>query len=242
MAGAHIDIEALAEHAEVSTKTVQRWLAGRTPYARHRWAVASLLDEDEHYLWPPVEIGGNGASPHVEVVGIYTHRADLEIAGWWSLFTGARHQIDVLGYAVQHLHEQHTELRTLLRAKAEASCSVRVALVDPTSPEATARDQEERLNGGLLARIRTSRFYFGELDDCQGVEIHFHRTPMYNSLFRFDDQMLVTPHLYGVHANRAPLLHLRRKGGAGMFDSYVQHFEDIWETSVPAPSARVEVS
>ena len=77
--------------------------------------------------------------------------------------------------------------------------------------------------------------YFGVLDGCDGVAIHYHRTPLYNSLFRFDAEMLVTPHLYGMPGYAAPLLHLRRKGGQGMFDGVAAHFEAVWATSVPAP-------
>ena len=40
-------VEAVASHAEVDPKSVERWLAGRTPHARHRWSVAALLGEDE---------------------------------------------------------------------------------------------------------------------------------------------------------------------------------------------------
>jgi hypothetical protein len=78
------------------------------------------------------------------------------------------------------LIEEHPQVPPLLHRKAGESCKVRIALVDPNSPEAAERDTEERLAGGLLARIRTARLYFSVLDDCAGVEIHYHRTPMYN--------------------------------------------------------------
>ncbi len=51
---------------------------------------------------------------------------------------------------------------------------------------------------------------------------------------RFDDQILVTPHLYGGRGYSAPLLHLCRKGGQGLFDSFAAHVESIWGTSKPA--------
>jgi hypothetical protein len=52
MAAAHVDIDAVVAATGVAPKTVQRWLAGRTPYPRHRCAIAALLGEDECYLWP----------------------------------------------------------------------------------------------------------------------------------------------------------------------------------------------
>jgi transcriptional regulator with XRE-family HTH domain len=242
IATARLGIEELAEQVEVDPKTVQRWLKGRVPHARHRWAVARVLDEDEHYLWPPEDRGEPGASPNAELVAAYAHRADVSPTQWWQLFSSAQRQVDLLGYAMLFLVEQHPQLPALLQRKAGEGCRVRIALVDPASPEAEERDEEERLGGGLTARIRTARLYFGVLDDCPGVEIHHHRTPMYNSIFRFDDQMFVTPHLYGAPGYSAPLLHLRRKGGQGLFDGFAAHFEAIWATSAPAAGAAISAT
>lgn len=234
MAGRRMDVDRLAERVQVDPKTVQRWLAGRRPHPRHRWAVAAALEEDEHYLWPP-ETAGDTVPASVELVAAHAHRADVAAERWWELFASARTRIDLLGYAMLFLMEQHPQLPELLRRKASEGCTVRILLADPESAEAAERDEEEGLGGGLQARIRTARLYFGALDDCEGVTIHVHRTPMYNSTFRFDDELLVTPHLYGLPGYAAPLLHLRRKGGQGMFDAFAKHFEAVWDVSEPAP-------
>src|SRR3977135_1753293 len=47
MAKAGKDIANLADAAAVAPKTGQRWLAGRVPHPRHRWVIASLVEEDE---------------------------------------------------------------------------------------------------------------------------------------------------------------------------------------------------
>jgi hypothetical protein len=57
---------------------------------------------------------------------------------------------------------------------------------------------------------------------------------MYNSLFRFDDDMFVTPHLYGTPGYGAPLLHVRRLGPDGVFANFAGHFEAVWTTARPA--------
>jgi hypothetical protein len=245
MAARRLDVQRLSEAVQVDPKTVQRWLAGRTPHPRHRWAVADALDEDEHYLWPPEDIGTSAAAPDAELIAAYANRADVPPQRWWDQFTAARRQIDLLGYAMLFLVEQHPQLPALLARKAEESCVVRIALVDPDSPEAAERDEEEGLAGGLQARIRTAALYFSALEGCPGVAIHHHRTPMYNSVFRFDDDLFVTPHLYRAPGYTAPLLHLRRKGGQGLFDSFAHHFEAIWDASKPVRSlsaAQVEAS
>ncbi len=234
MANSRVSVEDVADAAEVNPKTVQRWLSGRLPYARHRWAVANLLQEDEAFLWPEAETAlAPGEQSTSEIVAAYGHRADLPAEHWREFMRGARRQIDLLGYAMLYLPEANPRMTDVLRNKAAHGCRIRVALVDPDAPEAAQRDAEEGLDGGLLARIRTSLFYFSGLKDCPGAEVHLHRTPMYSTVLRFDDEMLVTPHLYGRPGYQSPLLRLRRLGAGGIFDTYATHFDDVWATSTP---------
>jgi hypothetical protein len=165
------------------------------------------------------------------VVAAYAHRADVPTNQWWDLLVGAKRQIDLLAYAMLFLPEQHPRLCDLLRGKAAADCRVRITLVDPDSPQAAERDAEEHLDGALLGRIRTALQYLGSLHDCEGIEIRLHIAPMYNSVFRFDDDMFVTPHLYGTPGYSAPLLHVRRLGPDGVFANFAEHFEAVWATA-----------
>lgn len=48
---AHKTIDDVAQVTDVDPKTVQRWLNGRVPHARHRWAIAQLLNMREEDLW-----------------------------------------------------------------------------------------------------------------------------------------------------------------------------------------------
>jgi transcriptional regulator with XRE-family HTH domain len=230
MAMASMTVDQMSDHAGVDPKTVQRWLNGRRPHARHRWALAALLREEADYLWPPDPVAaGSGVTCTEEVVAAYAHRAHLSPTDWWRLMERAEKQIDLLGYAMLHLPEQHPDLVPCLKTKGKRGCQIRIALADPTSAEARKRDEEERLDNGLLARIRTASLYFGELTSCDGVDLRHHSTPMYNSIFRFDDHMLVTPHLYGIPGSKAPLFHLRLRGSNGLFANFARHFEAIWQ-------------
>lgn len=232
MAAAHVDVGELARAAQVDPKTVQRWLAGRTPHARHRWAVATRLSEDDSHLWPDAHRRTD--SDHTaEVIAAYPNRADVPPDVWWDLLTKAHCQIDLLGYAMLFLPEQHPRLVPLLVERGSGSCVIRIAVAEPTSPQVAERDAEERLGGTLSGRIRTTLRYLTELQKSGVGEIRCHATPMYNSVFRFDDEMFVTPHLYGVHGFHAPLLHLRRLFPGGVFDRFAAHFDAIWETATP---------
>ena len=90
----------------------------------------------------------------------------------------------------------------------------------------------------LSARIETSLRAFRPLvDACSGAELRYQNAPLYSSVFRFDDEMLVTPHLYATPGNRAPLPHLRRLGPNGLFSRFASHFEAIWATATDVASS-----
>jgi hypothetical protein len=95
------------------------------------------------------------------------------------------------------------------------------------------RDEEERLGGTFAALIQTTLYHLHDIHGCDGIEIRYHSTPMYNSIFRFDNHMFVTPHLYGLHGSKAPLLYLRCLDSDGIFANFAAHFEAIWAAARP---------
>jgi hypothetical protein len=234
-----LTIEQVARHAEVDPKTVQRWMSGRTPHPRHRFAVARLLDQHEEFLWPGAhrrQADALGAA--AELIAAYPHRTDLNADRWWALFSGAQSQIDLLGYTLYFLPHQHPQLIDLLTDRCERGCRVRIAVADPQSEHVKRRDDEEREAITLVARIQSSLEAFEPLFGCQNADLRFQDAPLYNSVFRFDDEMLVTPHLYGTPGRSAPMLHLRRLGPNGLFSRWSAHFEGIWSDSRPIDTDR----
>lgn len=112
---------------------------------------------------------------------------------------------------------------------------MRLVLADPGSQFVRLRELEEQDPITLTARIQTSLRAFRPLvQDCTGAELRYQDAPLYSSVFRFDDEMFVTPHLYATPGHRAPLLHFRRLGPNGLFSRFASHFESIWATTTPA--------
>ena len=235
MVTARRDVSDIAEVTGADPKTVYRWLGGRVPHPRHRRAICGLLGEGEDFLWPAAAAMPPAADMSAEVVGAYAHRADLPAHRWWELLTRATHQVDLLAYAMLFLPEQHAEFTSCLREKAASSCRVRIAVADPECDEVKQRDAHEQLGGTLPARIRTTIGHLRELHDCPNVEIRCHCLPLYSATYRFDDEMLVTPYLYGLHGFQHPLLQLRRLAVGGIFASYAHQFETIWNTTRALP-------
>jgi hypothetical protein len=235
MTKARVDVAGLLKVTGVDPKTAQRWLGGRVPHPCHRMAVAALLGEDEGYLWPgarPDVAPGAEATP--EVVAAYGHRVDIPASKWNDLLVRARRSIDIVGYAFLFLPEQHVNLTTSVQQKCEAGCKVRIALADPHGAHLPERDALEGLNGTLAARIHMTLRHLEALEEVPGVELRYHDVHLYNAIYRFDDEMLVTPYLYRAHGFQHPALHLRRLGPYGIFASFAEQLETIWSESPPA--------
>jgi len=216
----------LAEELQVTEKAVMKWVNEATvPYARNRHAAAVALKVSENILFPGAAHAVSDAMQ--EVVGVWPRRGDCPLELWWNLFTAATERIDVLGYATLFLTESHLDLVDQMATKAEKGCAIRIVLADPACQAVADRDHEEGLDGTLAARIRSAIRYYAPLFDSP-VGLRLHSAPMYTSSFCFDDEMLVTPHLYRTPGKLAPLLHLRRMGAGGIFDRYAKNFERIW--------------
>ncbi len=243
MAGKHINVGKIAQETGADPKTVQRWVNGRVPHPRHRWTISKLLAEREDYLWPgTTDVSIEGSPKTSEIISAYARRTDVPVSAWWEQFTKAESQIDLLGYAMLFLPEQHPDLAQLLIKKSERGCNIRLALADPDSPQVSDRDDEEGLGGTLPGRIKSTLLHLRELQGKPSIEMAYHRIPLYNSIFRFDGEMFVTPHMYGLHGSKAPLLHLRNLGKHGIFANFAEHFEAVWANATPIPQKMVASS
>jgi hypothetical protein len=234
-----ITVEQAAASTQVDPKTVQRWLAGRTPHSRHRWALARLLQEDEDYLWPDLVATRQG-NRVAELVSLYSHRADVPFDLWWALLQDAERDIQVLVYAALFLHEQYPAINELLVAKCRAGCRVRVALGDPDSVAVRQRGIEESFGDGIESRCRMALRHYAPLIGTENFELRLHQTTLYNSIYRFDTHMVINTHIWGANAYSAPVLHLRQlQGGSPLFNGYAGSFEAVWATAKSVGAAEL---
>lgn len=228
-----LNLADLASATQVDPKTVERWLAGRTPHPRHRRAVADLLLQEETYLWSEVTADDRVAERHVELVTLYPDRPSVPKELWRDLLCRSRRCVDILAFAALFLPEQDPALVEGLRCKAESGAVVRIALGDPQSEAVELRGHEEGLGEGMAARIAMTFVHLRPLLGLDGLALRTHGTTLYNSIFRFDDEMLVNTHLYGSKAYQNPVMHLRRVDGGSLFAGYERSFERVWEQAAP---------
>ncbi|MEV4104171.1 XRE family transcriptional regulator [Nonomuraea sp. NPDC049649] len=231
LAAARLTTTDVAAALAVDPKTVARWVQGRIPYPRHRWAVADLLQVDEADLWPettrrhPALAGG--------VKTIYPHRWAVPQAVWRNHFGAAREEIDILAYSALFLAEDRAVLDTI-RARAEAGVEVRILLGDPEGEAVAQRGADEGIGAEVMAaRVKNALTLYRPLLDTEGVDIRLHRTVLYNSIYRADDELLVNTHAYATPAADAPVMHLTSSENEGPATTYLTSMARIWSTAQP---------
>ncbi|MFD3939604.1 XRE family transcriptional regulator [Streptomyces sp. NPDC058611] len=215
-------------------KSVERWVnLGRTPRRATALKAAETLGEDVHALWPALRQARAARAVSPELVALYDQRADLPVSVLVDLLTAARECIDVLVYAAVFLHEAYPRLNDLLQERAADGCAVRIAVGDADGENVQQRGQEEKFGHGIESRCRLALLHYRPVASVPGIELRTHGTTLYNTLYRADDQVLVNAHVWGVNAYGAPVWHLRRHDSGGMFDTYADSFNAVWETARP---------
>jgi hypothetical protein len=220
---------AVAERIKVDPKTVERWITkDRAPYPKYRRAIAAMLRDSEAYLWPdalPPE--RRTAVAQSELVTIYPRRSAIPSELWKRLLDQAAMQVGILTYGGLFLHELIPSLTKTLLAKAEAGAKVEVLLGDPECHQVAQRGVDEGIGDSMAGKIRNALAFYEPMRGHYTAGVMFHDTVLYNSIYRFDDDMLVNSHLFGHPAAHAPILHLRRLAGGDLFDSYAASFERV---------------
>ena len=224
---ARLSEDDVAARLQVDPKTVRRWLEGRVPYLRHRWVLTGLLDADEADLWPEVRAAITARSRPAEIKAIYPNRHAVPRDAWLSLFGSAVREIGILACSGLFLASE-TGVLGLLADRGRDGVRVRICLRDPDGPAAAELGAGEGAGDAGPAGIREALALFGQLRASAGVEIRLHRAVLYNSIYRADDQILVSQHAYGIADERAPVLHLRSAVDGDLVTTYLDAFDRSW--------------
>lgn len=232
---AGLNYASLAEKLQIDPKTVERWVTtDRLPHRRHRWSTAEALGVDEAYLWPQtLEDPRTKSASQAEFVTLYPHRGAIPTELWTSLIADAQDSIDVMAYSALFLFDGHPDLLPQLVTKAEHGLKARIALGDPDSDAVRARGDEEGIGDNMAARVRVTLSAIAPAVTTPGLQLRTHNTVLYNSLYRFDEHLLVNLHAYGSSAAHNPVMHLRRVPGGRLFDHFMQAFDRVWATGSP---------
>jgi transcriptional regulator with XRE-family HTH domain len=226
---ARLSEEDVAAGLQVDPKTVRRWLEGRVPYLRHRWALAAMTGTDERDLWPQVRAA---RSLPAEVVAIYPHRDAVPAGVWLQVLASARREIVVVDTDGLYLAGL-PGLADTLAARASDSVRVRICLAGPGTPAPPGSDAAP---GGSVtaASAGPALAVFGPLRASGDVAIRLHRVSLPSSVCRADGDLLVCQHAFGIAEGRSPVLRLRQARGGDMVSGYLASAERIWAGARPA--------
>jgi transcriptional regulator with XRE-family HTH domain len=230
------DTTTLAGELEVDPKTVERWITkNRSPHAKTRARAASLLGETQSFLWPDAFDDRQRAEiSESELVRIYQRRLQIDPDTWSRLIDHTNERLDVLVIAGLFLPEQQYQLAQRLCDKGKAGVRVRILLADPGGEQVLRRGAEEGIGDTIEAKVRNVLAFFESHANHDCFQIRLHDTTLYNSIYRFDEDLLVNSHILGLPAAQAPVYWYRRLPGGGLFEVYADCFDRIWSGAKPA--------
>jgi hypothetical protein len=191
--------------------------------------LAGLLEADEADLWPEVRAAMFAKSRPAEIKAVYPNRRAVPRQAWLSLFRSAEHEIGILDRSGIFLAKEPGVL-DVLTDRARAGVWVRVCVRNPSVHVAAETDTGEGSSAAGPAEIREALALFGGLRQI-GAEIRLHRTVLYNSIYRADNQLLVVQHVYGIPPDQEPVLYLRSAVAGDMGGTYTDTFERIWRAA-----------
>ncbi|WP_225987378.1 helix-turn-helix domain-containing protein [Streptomyces spectabilis] len=230
----------LAYRVGVSIKQVERWLADAelTPHARNREDAAHALGVDEEMLWPQVVKDRIKTGNDREIINSYPYRSACPSTVWAELIDSAATDVFLAGYTNYFFFTQVPAFADTLCRKADSGCRVRFLLGDPEGEVTRQREAIEDVTLSVSTRIKITLGELEKLGSLDGLEKRFSAAEdavnhVSLSVFRFDREALVTPHLARLVGHDSPLLHLRRQGDGGMFDRFAEHAEELWSRAAP---------
>lgn len=196
--------------------------------------MSEVLGVSEAMLWPNVVRAAIKTGPDREIVATYPYRSACPSSTWAQLVSEARSELFFAGFTNYFLWLEQPAFHATLRRKAEAGCRVRFLLGDPDGEVTRQREQVEDVALTVSTRIRITLENLSKLLDVEGVSVRYSSpSDAVNhvglSVFRFDSDQLVTPHLARLVGHDSPMMHLRRRQDGGMFDRFRDHAEELWE-------------
>lgn len=230
MLAAGLSEDDIASEVGVDPKTVERWISEdiQAPHRRTRERVAKLLRTKAADLWPAPTANLPTNGDETELVYLYPSRSHIPGSTWEQLIGGVQEEMDVLVFSGAFLVEQYNLIQIMQR-KAPQGVRFRLLVGDQSAPSVVQRAKDEGTPGGLEGRIQLMLRYLAEVAGLAGVEVRTHETVLYNSLYRFDDHLLVNGHAYGALAGQNPVMHLKRRDGGQIWQHYMRSFERVWD-------------
>ncbi|MFF4020018.1 XRE family transcriptional regulator [Streptomyces sp. NPDC001843] len=236
----HVRPGQLAAQLGVSVDSVKRWLrdAGTAPHPGTRAQVAEYLGVSDEMLWPAAAKTVVKTGADREVVSVYPYRSACPKGVWAELVERAKDQILFAGFTNYFIFLEQPAFHRTLEAKLQQGVRIRFLLGDPEGSVTRAREQIEDVALSVSMRIRITEENLAKVGARDGLEVRYSSPEDATnhvglSVFRFDEDALVCPHLARLVGHDSPMMHLRRRDDHGMFDRFAEHAEELWDRGRP---------
>jgi hypothetical protein len=166
-----------------------------------------------------------GLANRAGLAALWVSRSDVPLSTWIDRLRAAKREILIVASAMQFLSERDDFLR-LIDQKSQDGCFVSILLQDPDSEHQRHRSEEEGDNGSIKSRVETTIGRLRNVLTGRHSELRFFDQVLYNSIFCFDDSMIVTPHIFGLAGASAPAF-IATSGSNTLYEKYKLQFHDL---------------
>jgi len=183
-----------------------------------------------HVRWSQEEERRLGELSRASIVAIFKGRSVVVRGEYDSRLARASKAIDILGFGLQHLREDHGENFGMWARRAR----VRILVIDPdfpskSCPYADQRDREEGTEPGQIGQdvrrlVEVCRPLLVQEPDR--FQIRLYRCLPSINVFRIDDELFWGPYFLGSVSRNMPTFLLERRGF--LADAIMTHFNRIW--------------
>ncbi|MFZ3166379.1 MAG: DUF5919 domain-containing protein [Candidatus Methanoperedens sp.] len=144
--------------------------------------------------------------------------------------------VKMLGITLSYYFFPDSEEWVQLSSLMEKGCTLQILILNPDSTHVNFREIDENntdLKGQIIQLIHHEKLFIENLKEeyRSNVEIRFYDTYPSLSMTIIDENILrVTPYLFNKKGRASPTLEFVRKE-KGVFDAYLNHFNDMWNKS-----------
>lgn len=168
---------------------------------------------------------------------VWNVRSELETKEWLELIKNSNGDIKILCYAMAFLIDD-ADFDDIIRNKILEGKKIQILIGKPNGENIKKRTLEENSEGDINERI--SRLFSrlkkinnnvsnSNNDFNNYIELRYHDTPLYSSIYIFGDFMIVNPQLYGVRGAKAPILGVKKISNKNcLYNEYYNVFMEIW--------------
>ncbi|HUC24140.1 MAG TPA: helix-turn-helix domain-containing protein [Streptosporangiaceae bacterium] len=172
-----------------------------------------------------------------EIISVYPNRSQVPRDLWERLFTSARGEITLGGYTNYFFWTEIAGFSRLLQEKAREGVQVRILVGDPEGEVTRRREAIENAALSLTTRIKITLDEVAKIGSTPNLEVRVSdvnaEAHVSRSVFRFDNEALVSEHIAEKLGHGSLTFHLRRLQEGGAFDQYVEHVEHLWSGGHP---------